>query len=84
MLGAILSAQSIIMVGYMAVGVAGYLAYPTNVSSNILNSFPQDDVAMQVWCGVMLVVVCVRLLHLHCVVWVCGKAMEKERQQSSL
>ncbi|KAF6257139.1 transmembrane amino acid transporter protein-domain-containing protein [Scenedesmus sp. NREL 46B-D3] len=48
MLGAILSAQGIILVGYMAVGVAGYLAYPVKVSSNVLNSFGADDVAIQV------------------------------------
>uniref|UniRef100_A0A383V4T9 Amino acid transporter transmembrane domain-containing protein n=1 Tax=Tetradesmus obliquus TaxID=3088 RepID=A0A383V4T9_TETOB len=48
MLGAILSAQSIILVGYMAVGVAGYLAYPFKVSSNILNSFAADDIAIQI------------------------------------
>lgn len=35
-------------VGYMAVGYAGYLAYPLTVSSNVLNSFPPDDIAMQV------------------------------------
>ncbi|KAF8059975.1 slc38a7 [Scenedesmus sp. PABB004] len=51
MLGAILSAQAVIFVGYMAVGIAGFLAYPDNVSSNILNSFPPDDVLMQVHLG---------------------------------
>lgn len=48
MLGAILSASTIILVGYMAVGVAGYMAYPLTVSSNVLNSFPSNDVALQV------------------------------------
>jgi len=28
--------------------VAGYLAYPFKVSSNILNSFAADDIAIQV------------------------------------
>lgn len=30
---------------------AGHLAYPLNVSSNILNSFPAGDVTMQVSTG---------------------------------
>ena len=37
----------IIMTGYEAVGVAGYLAYPTTVASNVLNTFPPGDPFMQ-------------------------------------
>lgn len=32
----------------------GYLAYPTTVSSNVLNTFPVDDVAIQVSALVLL------------------------------
>eukprot|EP00878_Enallax_costatus_P011109 GHUV01011602.1.p1 GENE.GHUV01011602.1~~GHUV01011602.1.p1 ORF type:complete len:461 (+),score=81.03 GHUV01011602.1:314-1696(+) len=53
MLGAIISAASVILIGYMSVGVAGYLAYPLNVSSNVLNSFPADDVLIQIGRGVI-------------------------------
>eukprot|EP00775_Hariotina_reticulata_P008954 gene8954-9130_t len=53
MLGAILSAMSIILTGYISVGVAGYMAYPDKVSSNVLNSFPENDVAIQVARGVI-------------------------------
>jgi amino acid permease len=47
-LGVIIVAMSLIAAGYVAVGVAGYAAYPTTVSSNILNTFPANDTAMQV------------------------------------
>lgn len=48
MLGAIISYMSIILLGYTAVGVSGYFAFPTTVNSNVLNSFPADDVVIQV------------------------------------
>ena len=47
MLGVIISAVAIIMLGYLCVGVAGYLAFPTSVASNVLLSFPPDDWLMQ-------------------------------------
>ena len=47
MLGVIISAVAIIMLGYLCVGLAGYLAFPTTVASNVLLSFSQDDWLMQ-------------------------------------
>ncbi len=47
MLGVIISAVAIIMLGYLCVGLAGYLAFPTTVASNVLLSFPPDDWLMQ-------------------------------------
>lgn len=48
MLGVILSAIAVIMLGYLAVGLAGYFAFPISVSSNVLNSFSTDDKLMLV------------------------------------
>ncbi|KAF6255255.1 transmembrane amino acid transporter protein-domain-containing protein [Scenedesmus sp. NREL 46B-D3] len=48
MLGAIISYMSIILLGYTAVGISGYFAFPATVSSNVLNSFPADDTVIQV------------------------------------
>ncbi|KAK9804447.1 hypothetical protein WJX73_002133 [Symbiochloris irregularis] len=48
MLGVILAAIALIMVGYLAVGLTGYLAFPFSVSSNVLNSFGSDDKVMLV------------------------------------
>lgn len=48
MLSVILSAIALIMGGYLAVGFAGYLAFPLTVGGNVLNAFPLDDVVMQV------------------------------------
>lgn len=48
MLGVIASATTLIMVGYLAVGMVGYLAYTDAVSSNILNTLPPDDTLMKV------------------------------------
>ena len=48
MLGVILSAIALIMVGYLAVGLAGYLAFPTSINSNVLNSFAPKDKLMLV------------------------------------
>lgn len=48
MLGAVICAYTLICTGYVAVGIGGYLAFPTKVASNVLNSFPADDVVMQV------------------------------------
>ena len=36
-----------IFLGYMTVGVAGYLAYPTSVGGNVLNAFSASDPVMQ-------------------------------------
>ena len=47
MLGVILSAVFVIMLGYLMVGISGYLAFPTSVQGNILKSFPADDILMQ-------------------------------------
>lgn len=47
MLGVIISAVAIIMLGYLCVGLAGYLAFPTTVAGNVLLSFPEDDWLMQ-------------------------------------
>ncbi|GBF99905.1 hypothetical protein Rsub_12813 [Raphidocelis subcapitata] len=48
MLGVILVAMTLIAAGYIVVGAAGYAAFPGTVSSNLLNTFPQDDAVMQV------------------------------------
>lgn len=48
MLGVIIVSMSLIAAGYIGVGAAGYMAFPTSVSSNILNTFPADDPIMQV------------------------------------
>lgn len=62
MISVILAAIALIMVGYLAVGFAGYLAFPRTVSSNVLKTFP-DTAIMQVpqlcpgafsWCGFRL------------------------------
>jgi hypothetical protein len=47
MLGVILSAIFVIMVGYLMVGISGYLAFPISVQGNVLKSFPIDDPLMQ-------------------------------------
>jgi amino acid permease len=39
--------MGLIASGYIVVGAAGYAAFPNSVSSNILNTFPADDVVMQ-------------------------------------
>lgn len=44
----ILAAVGVIMVGYLAVGFAGYLAYPTSVDSNVLKSFPTSPLLLKV------------------------------------
>ena len=44
----ILSAVFIIFFGYLAVGFAGYLAYPTTVDSNVLKSFPTGPILLKV------------------------------------
>ena len=48
MLGVIMSAIMVIMIGYLMVGISGYLAFPTTVEGNVLNSFHRGDVIMQV------------------------------------
>lgn len=48
MLTVILSTTVLIMCGYLAVGLAGYVAYPLTVNSNALKSFPTHDLLMQV------------------------------------
>ncbi|KAI8469768.1 MAG: transmembrane amino acid transporter protein-domain-containing protein [Monoraphidium minutum] len=48
MLGAIISYMVIIFLGYASVGFTGYLAYPDSVNSNVLNSFPADDITIQI------------------------------------
>ena len=48
MLGVILAAIALIMVGYLAVGLAGYLAFRSDVKSNVLNSFDPHDKLMLV------------------------------------
>ena len=47
MISVILAAIALIMIGYLAVGFAGYLAFPRTVSSNVLKTFP-DTAIMQV------------------------------------
>jgi len=51
MLGVIVSAIMVIMIGYLMVGISGYLAFPTTVEGNVLNSFVRGDVIMQVISG---------------------------------
>ena len=48
MLGVIVSAIMVIMIGYLMVGISGYLAFPTTVEGNVLNSFTRGDIIMQV------------------------------------
>ncbi|PNH08390.1 putative sodium-coupled neutral amino acid transporter 7 [Tetrabaena socialis] len=48
MLGVIMSSTGLIMLVYVMVGATGYLAFPGSVNSNILVSFPQDDVPVQI------------------------------------
>ena len=48
MLGVIVSAIMVIMIGYLMVGISGYLAFPTIVEGNVLNSFTRGDIIMQV------------------------------------
>ena len=48
MMSVILAGILLIMLGYLAVGVSGYLAFPRTVSSNALNNFADDDILMQV------------------------------------
>ena len=43
----ILAAVFIIFAGYLAVGFAGYLAYPGSVDSNVLKSFPMRPVLLK-------------------------------------
>ena len=43
-----MSAIMVIMIGYLMVGISGYLAFPTTVEGNVLNSFHRGDVIMQV------------------------------------
>ena len=47
MLGVILSAIFVIMVGYLMVGISGYLAYPTTVQGNVLKNISTDAHLMQ-------------------------------------
>lgn len=47
MLGVIISAITVIMVGYLMVGFSGYLAFPTTVEGNVLKSFPTESILMQ-------------------------------------
>ena len=48
MLSVIAASVLLIMLGYLAVGFAGYLAFPVHVASNILNSFSSEDRLMLV------------------------------------
>lgn len=57
MMSVIIAAITLIILGYLAVGFSGYLAFPTTVSSNALNNFPDDDVLMQIAKGVIGLVV---------------------------
>lgn len=47
MMSVILAGILLIMLGYLAVGISGYLAFPHTVSSNALNNFAETDVLMQ-------------------------------------
>ena len=49
MLGVIISAITVIMLGYLMVGFAGYLAFPNTVEGNVLKSFPEKIILIQVW-----------------------------------
>lgn len=40
-------AVAITAAGYAIVGLSAYLAFPTTVKSNVLNTFPQNDIVMQ-------------------------------------
>lgn len=48
MMSVIIAAILLIILGYLAVGFSGYLAFPKNAASNTLNNFSGDDVLMQV------------------------------------
>ncbi len=47
MLGVIISAITVIMLGYLMVGFSGYLAFPTTVEGNVLKNFPTNDLLLQ-------------------------------------
>lgn len=48
MIAVILATISLIMSGYLVVGLSGYIAYPTTVTSNVLNILPDSDPWVQV------------------------------------
>ena len=48
MIGVVQTALLLIWSGYVAVGAAGYVAYPATVGDNVLNTFPGGDALMQV------------------------------------
>ena len=87
MLGVIISAVAIIMLGYLCVGLAGYLAFPTTVASNVLLSFSQDDWLMQarpaqghpqlrrLFCSSLALLACACVLLVH---WWVGKVRKEE------
>ena len=64
MLGVIVSAIMVIMIGYLMVGISGYLAFPTTVEGNVLNSFTRGDVIMQV---VPIFFSCIALRQVPCI-----------------
>jgi len=47
MIAVILAAMMLIMTGYIVVGLAGYVAHPKQISSNVLNVLPTDQVYAQ-------------------------------------
>ncbi|GLC38252.1 hypothetical protein PLESTB_000940900 [Pleodorina starrii] len=48
MLGVIMTSTCMVMAVYVAVGASGYLAFPGSVDANILKTFPQDDLLLQI------------------------------------
>lgn len=48
MVAAIVTAMVTCIIFYSAVGALGYIAWPTTVTGNILNTLPQGNVAVQV------------------------------------
>ncbi|KXZ52259.1 hypothetical protein GPECTOR_10g890 [Gonium pectorale] len=48
MLSVIMASTSLVMAVYVTVGISGYMAFPDNVSSNILMSFDRDDIMVQI------------------------------------
>lgn len=57
MISVIISSVSIIMVGYLAVGFAGYLTYPNDIDSNVLKSFPYSPILLKIARGAIAGVV---------------------------
>ena len=48
MMGVIMISTLTVMTAYVAIGSAGYVAFPGLVQGNVLNNFPDSDILVQV------------------------------------